>query len=127
MNRTKTVAYWLTTAVIAFVMVSGGAAELARLQPTTEGMLKLGYPPYVMTILGVWKLLGAIVLLVPALPRLKEWAYAGIVFSMTGAVASHVAVGDSARHVLVPAIFALVAIGSWAFRPAARTLRPLHQ
>jgi uncharacterized membrane protein YphA (DoxX/SURF4 family) len=127
MNRTKTIAYWLTTAVIACVMLSGGAAELAHLRPTAEGMLRLGYPPYVMTILGVWKVLGAIVLLAPALPRLKEWAYAGVVFSMTGAVASHAAVGDSARHVIVPAIFALVAIGSWAFRPAARTLRPLAQ
>jgi hypothetical protein len=82
----------------------------------------LGYPPYLLTILGFWKLLGGVVLFAPGLPRLKEWAYAGIFFELTGAAASWVLHGDSAREMITPSILAVLAIVSWALRPPSRTL-----
>jgi uncharacterized membrane protein YphA (DoxX/SURF4 family) len=80
----------------------------------------LGYPSYFLVIIGVWKLFGAASLLVPRFPRLKEWAYAGLVFNYTGAVASHLAVGDGADKWAVPAVFAVILMASWALRPSAR-------
>jgi uncharacterized membrane protein YphA (DoxX/SURF4 family) len=88
-------------------------------------MAHLGYPLYFMTILGIWKLLGGIALLVPRFPRLKEWAYAGIFFELTGAAASQAASGDSAAHIIWPIIFAGLTVASWALRPPSRSLGSL--
>jgi uncharacterized membrane protein YphA (DoxX/SURF4 family) len=114
--------YWITTILVAFVLLSGGAAYLARVPATVTGMAKLGYPPYFITILGVWKVLGGIVLLAPRLPRLKEWAYAGTVFDLTGASASHLSIGDPTIKVIVPLVITLIAFASWYSRPASRRL-----
>lgn len=122
MTKTTTTAYWVTTSIIAFVLASGGAADLVRQTDTTAGMLHLGYPLYFLTILGIWKLLGAAVLVAPGLPRLKEWAYAGAIFDFTGAVASHLAMSDAARHIATPAVFAAITLASWALRPGRRRL-----
>jgi uncharacterized membrane protein YphA (DoxX/SURF4 family) len=103
-------------------MFSGALAELAQLQPNIEGMQTLGYPIYLMTILGTWKVLGSIALLAPRFPRLKEWAYAGMFFNMTGAAVSHLVVGNEAWHVWYTASLAIVVLVSWALRPASRTL-----
>ncbi len=100
--KTKGIVYWVTTAFLAFVLLSGGAAELARRRENVEGLVHLGYPLYFVTIIGVWKVLGAIALLVPRFPRLKEWAYAGIFFNITGAAVSHAVCGDAAWHVIKP-------------------------
>jgi uncharacterized membrane protein YphA (DoxX/SURF4 family) len=120
--RARTVGYWITTIVIAFAFLSGGAAYLARQHDTVEGMTHLGYPLYFLTLLGLWKLLGGIALLVPRFPRLKEWAYAGIFFDLTGATWSHAAAGDDLRHVVVPLVLAAILIASWALRPPSRVL-----
>lgn len=120
--KTKTIAYWTATGILAFVLLSGGAAQLAGRPETVAGMVHLGYPLYFVTLLGIWKVLGGLAVLAPRLPRLKEWAYAGIVFDLTGAAASHAALGDGARHILVPLFFALCAVASWALRPPSRTL-----
>jgi DoxX-like protein len=117
----KTIGYWTTTAVLAFVLLSGGAVDVVHWRPAVEGMVHLGYPPYVMTILGVWKLLGGGALLAPGLPRLKEWAYAGAFFDLTGAAASHAATGDDASHVLWPLAFAACVLCSRALLPESRT------
>ncbi len=87
--KTRLIAYWITTALTAFVFVAGGATDLARPDALMAGMNSLGYPPYFVLILGVWKILGGVAILVPGTPRLKEWAYAGMVFDLTGAAASH--------------------------------------
>jgi hypothetical protein len=121
-TKNHRIAYWVTTAILAFVMLSGGVADVLRQHDTAAGMVQLGYPLYVMTILGIWKLLGGATVLAPGLPRLKEWAYAGAVFDLTGAAASHLAVGDDVRHILTPLGFAAIALASWALRPAGRTL-----
>jgi uncharacterized membrane protein YphA (DoxX/SURF4 family) len=121
----RTVAYWATTAFVVFNILSGGLAELMQLKGNIEGMQALGYPLYVMTILGIWKVLGSIALLAPRFPRLKEWAYAGIFFNLTGAAISHLVVGDEAWHVYYTASVALAALASWALRPENRTLGPI--
>ena len=118
----RAVAYWATTSFVVVNMLSGGLAELAQLKGNVEGMQALGYPLYVLTILGTWKVLGSIALLAPRFPRLKEWAYAGIFFNMTGAAVSHLVVGDEAWHVWYTASLAIVALVSWALRPESRAL-----
>lgn len=124
------VAYWLTTAVLAFVVLSGGAGQLVHVGDTLQAVQILGYPPYFLTILGLWKVLGGIALLAPRLPRLKEWVYAGIFFEMTGAAASHVLAGDYGdygRNVILTLGFAGLAVASWALRPQSRTLGVVWQ
>jgi hypothetical protein len=120
--KTRGIAYWVTTGLTAFVFLSGGAADLARPSSVMEGMTHLGYPAYFVTILGVWKILGGIAVLAPRLPRLKEWAYAGMFFDLTGASASHAAVGDPVGKIVTPLIILAIVMASWALRPESRKL-----
>ena len=121
---TRTIAYWATTGFLVFDMLSGGLAELAQLPSNLEGMRALGYPDYFILILGAWKVLGTVALLAPGLPRLKEWAYAGVFFNMSGAAVSHAVSGSAAWHVYYTGFVALLVLASWALRPASRTLAP---
>ena len=121
-TKTKSIIYWITTVLAAFSM-RGGVAQLARVPGVVDGFVRvLGYPPYFVTILGFWKVLGAIAILVPRFPRLKEWAYAGIIFDLTGAAASSAAVGGGAFHILAPLAIAGITMASWALRPQSRTI-----
>ena len=121
-SRQRVVGYWIATGLIAVAMLSGGVGDLVRPPPVLEGMTHLGYPPYFMLILGAWKVIGGGVILAPRLPRVKEWAYAGILFDLTGATASHFAVGDDVRHIVTPLVLAGIAMASWALRPDSRRL-----
>jgi len=116
------IAYWLTTGTILLVWGSGGIADITQVPETVAGMELLGYPVYFVVLLGIWKLLGAVALAVPRFPRLKEWAYAGTVFELTGAVISHAVSGSAAFHLFYTSAFALTAAASWALRPADRVL-----
>jgi uncharacterized membrane protein YphA (DoxX/SURF4 family) len=105
----KSTAYWLSTAIIALETLAGGLTDLFRGRAAlvsgpyaVDIITHLGYPPYLLTILGVWKVLGGIVLLVPGLPRIKEWAYAGIIFELTGAAASWFLHGDPQKELISP-------------------------
>ena len=118
----RRIAYWVTTALTAFVFLSGGVADIARPAAVMEGMRALHYPDYVATILGVWKVLGGVAVLLPRFPRLKEWAYAGMMFDLTGAAASHASVGDAAAKVATPLVILGIVMASWALRPGSRTL-----
>jgi uncharacterized membrane protein YphA (DoxX/SURF4 family) len=120
--KTRLIAYWVTTALTAFAFLAGGASDLARPAELMKGMAELGYPDYVVTILGVWKVLGAIAVLAPGLSRLKEWAYAGMFFDLSGAAASHAAVGDPVAKIVTPLIILGIVIASWALRPESRKL-----
>jgi hypothetical protein len=123
-TKAKNIAYWTTTILIAFFIGSGGIAQMAFLRGNAATLL-LGYPLYFFRILGFWKLLGAIAILVPRFPRLKEWTYAGIFFDLTGAAASNAAVGGYgvyAFHILAPLILAALAVASWALRPESRRI-----
>jgi hypothetical protein len=126
MTKGKNIAYWTTTGLIAFFVGSGGAAQIAQYLGNPRGVVPvLGYPMYFFAILGFWKVLGAIAILVPRYPRLKEWAYAGIFFDLTGAVASVAATGvygAYAFHILAPLILTGVTVASWALRPESRTI-----
>jgi hypothetical protein len=131
--KTKAMVYWTTTTLVALEALAGGVTDLAHGRtvlvagpPVVEVISHLGYPMYLLTILGVWKLLGAIALLVPGFPRLKEWAYAGIFFELTGAAASHVARGDEVRELFAPLILTVLTVASWALRPQSRTLTKGH-
>ncbi len=116
------IAYWTATALIALALLSGGVASVARAEPNVRGMAELGYPAYLLLVLGAWKLLGALVLLAPRLTLLKEWAYAGIAFDLSGAAFSHAAIGHPAGKVAVPLVLLAIAFCSWALRPADRRL-----
>jgi hypothetical protein len=120
--NTRKVGYWIATALTAWVFLSGGVAYLVRASFVVPGILELGYPVYLITILGVWKTLGGIAVLVPRFPRLKEWAYAGFVFDLTGASASYVAMGKPVWKVIVPLVITGIVFVSWALRPASRKL-----
>lgn len=124
--KAKNITYWTTTGLVAFFIGGGGGAQIAQFLGNPHGVVPiLRYPLYFFAILGFWKVLGAIAILVPRFPRLKEWAYAGIFFDLTGAAASCVAVGGYgvyAFHVLAPLIIAVLAMASWALRPQSRTI-----
>ena len=124
--KTKSITYWTTTGLAAFFIGGGGLAQVWQFQANPHGVVpQLGYPMYFFAILGFWKVLGAIAILAPRFPRLKEWAYAGIFFDLTGAAASCAAVGGYgayAFHVLAPLIIAGLTVASWALRPESRTI-----
>lgn len=114
------IGYRTTLVILEFVLLSGGLADLFHRRETVEGMLHLGYPLYFVTILGFWKVLGGIALLLPGFPRVREWAYAGIFFNFSGAVISHIACGDDVTRFLAPLLFAMVTVASWVLRPSAQ-------
>jgi DoxX-like protein len=119
-GQIRVIAYWTTTAVLATECFVGGVMGAFQLQPFKGVVTHLGYPLYFMTILGVCYMSAGVVLLAPRLPRLKEWAYAGLTFIYIGAIASHIWVRDDAKSLIGPLIFAALAATSWALRPAAR-------
>ena len=127
--KTKLIGYWATTIIVALELLAGGVTDLVHGrtvlfvgEPVVEVLAQLGYPVYLLTILGVWKLLGAIALLAPRFPRLKEWAYAGTFFEMTGAAASNAVRGGDPGTVIWLLAFAVLIIASWALRPQSRVL-----
>lgn len=99
-----------------------GVGLLGRVAHFTEDMARLGYPFYFLSFLGVWKILGAVAILVPRFPRVKEWAYAGMTFDLTGAVVSRAVSGDAAFSVVIPLVVAIIVAASWALRPQGRVL-----
>jgi hypothetical protein len=119
-SRSRTIAYWVATVLLAANLAVGGVWDVLRTEYVRGVIEHLGYPDYFLVIMGVWKVPGAVALLVRRFPRLKEWAYAGAAFTYTGAVASHLAVGDGAGAVVPPIILTGLVAASWALRPSAR-------
>ncbi|WP_309119689.1 DoxX family protein [Paenibacillus sp.] len=123
--RGKVIAYWTVTLLLAGPIMLSGIGQLMRLEGNVELVEHLGYPLYVLTILGICKVLGAAALVVPGFPRLKEWAHAGIFFLMTGAALSHAfadGFGGNGFSVILPLSYAALNIASWALRPTSRKL-----
>lgn len=112
----------MTTGLVSLVFLGGGLADLSGAPAVKATMAQLGYPANVATLLGAWKLLGAAAILAPRLPRLKEWAYAGMFFDLSGAFISHAAANDALPKLLIPLVLLGLVIASWALRPAARKL-----
>ena len=122
--KAKVILYWVVTSIAVLELLAGAQWDLTHRPEVVEEVTQLGYPVYLLTILGIWKGLAVLAWLVPGFPRLKEWAYAGVFFEMTGAAASHAAKGDF-RGVIVPLVFTAFAMASWALRPQSRTLGEL--
>lgn len=125
MENTKRnrIIYWIFTIWMCLGMVSSAIVQLIRMKEEVDMFNHLGYPLYLMSILATWKLLGVVVALAPKLPVLKEWAYAGFFFVMSGALISHLIVGDGLKEIF-PAALTLVLIAlSYFFRPASRKVQ----
>ena len=120
MTKRNKIIYWIATGWLALGMVSTGIVQLIKMKEEAEMMDHLGYPLYFLTILGIWKLLGVVAILVPKFPVVKEWAYAGFFFAMSGALFSHAAVGDEAIAYFGPSLLIVLTVVSWYFRPADR-------
>src|SRR5262245_62558171 len=120
-TKTKRIGYWVTTGILVFCM-TGGIFEMLGLRTTVDGIMRLGYPSYIIPALGLGKVLAILAILWPGLPRLKEWAYAGIFFNMMGAFVSHVAHNDATWSMVVTATIGAITLASWALRPQSRRL-----
>lgn len=121
-TRLTAAAYWLTTALLAAACILGGAVDVLHPPAAVAFLAHLGYPAYFAPMIGAWKILGGLAVLAPRFPRLKEWAYAGIFFDLTGAAISHAVVGDPATNVLVPVVLVAIGFASWSLRPPSRKL-----
>jgi len=127
MKKRKLIWYWIITAVLSFCIFSGGLAQAMQLKGVIQGFKPLGYPNYFISLIGVWKVLGVIAILIPKFPLLKEWAYAGMFFAMTGAVVSHIASNDIHPQIIAPALLAIFTVLSWYLRPADRKIVSAHK
>ena len=119
--------YWVSTAWLALGMLSTGIVQLLRVKNETDFIMELGYPDYFLTILGISKLIGVVIILIPKFPLLKEWAYAGFFFIMSGAIFSHFASGNTIFDVLPPLLLLTLTVISWYFRPPTRKVILVNQ
>ncbi len=118
--QVRSAGYWLATAAVATELGLGGSWDIMRL-PFVQGLVaRLGYPSYFLVLLGTWKVLGAVALVVPRRPLLKEWAYAGAFFTYSGAIVSHLTTGYDIGEVGLLAVMTALTALSWALRPAGR-------
>jgi uncharacterized membrane protein len=123
MSKRNKIIYWIATALLAIGMLQSGIFAALRTKQWIDLVTALGYPVYFLTILGIWKILGVIAILIPGFKLVKEWAYAGFFFAMTGALISHLACGDFAVKAILGPVFQIVfIILSWYFRPLSRKI-----
>ncbi len=116
------VAYWICTTLVVFLIGSGGLAYALQVSDVVQGVVALGFPVYFVVLLGVWKVLGSIAIVLPRLPLVKEWAYAGIMIDLTGASVASFATSAELWHVAAPLSVAVLLAASWALRPESRRL-----
>ncbi|HEV8508247.1 MAG TPA: DoxX family protein [Chitinophagaceae bacterium] len=124
-ERAGRIIYWIATIWLALGMLSTGLVQLFKAKEGQGGVdmiTHLGYPVYLVTLLAVWKILGVVALLIPKYPLLKEWAYAGFFFIMSGAIFSHIAVRDGMSEILPALLLLILTLVSWYFRPAGRKI-----
>lgn len=120
MTKKNKIIYWIATIWLSLGMLSTGIVQLLKMKEEVAMFTHLGYPGYLLVILGIWKILGVVAVLIPRFPLLKEWAYAGFLFAMSGAILSHVAAGDDAKEYFGPTLLLILTVLSWYFRPADR-------
>ncbi len=120
--RTRLYLYFAALGLFALAMIGSGVFDIRLPPELADGIHKLGYPGYFVVMLGVWKLLGVLAIVAPGLPRLKEWAYAGFAFDLSGAFVSHLVSGDGLGKALIPMTLLAIGLASWALRPASRRL-----
>lgn len=122
MEKRNKIIYWIATGWLALGMLSSAVVQLIKMETEVAMFARLGYPVYFLTLPGVWKILGVAALLMPKFPLLKEWVYAGFFFTMSGAVISHLTVGDSAKDIFGPTLLLILTGVSWYFRPSDRRI-----
>lgn len=122
MTKRNKIIYWVATGWLALGMASTGIVQLTKIDEEVDSFAQLGYPDYLLTLLGVWKILGVVAVLIPKHPLLKEWAYAGFFFAMSGAIVSHVAAGDPVATIFPPLLLLILTVASWYFRPVGRRI-----
>jgi hypothetical protein len=128
MSKKNKIIYWIATLWLSLGMTATGLVQVMKTKDETDLMASIGFPVYFLTIIGVWKLLGVIAVLVPKFPLVKEWAYAGFFFSMTGAIFCHLALGHTGGAAYGgPILLVVLTVVSWYFRPAERRLVPVNQ
>jgi uncharacterized membrane protein YphA (DoxX/SURF4 family) len=115
-SRGPSLVFWVATVSVAAELAVGGVWDLLRIDYVRDVVEHLGYPAYLLTIMGIWKVPGAVALVIPRLPRLKEWVYAGAVINYASAVASHLVVGDGIAAIVAPAALLALTVTSWALR-----------
>nr|WP_294858527.1 DoxX family protein [uncultured Fluviicola sp.] len=126
MNKTKKIIYWIATIWLSLGMLSTGIVQLLKMDQDVDRMHALNYPIYLLTLLGIWKIMGVVAVLIPRFPILKEWAYAGFFFAMSGAVFSHIA-SESPLSEIFPSLLLLVlTVVSWYLRPADRKVAVIN-
>jgi len=128
MSKRNKIIYWIATLWLSLGMISTGVVQLLKLKEGQGGLdtiTQLGYPVYILTIIGIWKALGVIAVLIPKFPLLKEWAYAGFFFAMSGAIFSHMASGNSIKEIFPPLLLLILTMVSWYFRPPGRKIATL--
>lgn len=122
MRKRNKIIYWIATVFLAFGMLAGGVQQLLQIGGYVEIVSKLGYPLYLLSILGAWKILGVVAILVPKFTLVKEWAYAGFFFAMSGASISHIIVTHSLNEAYPSLILLIMTVVSWYFRPEDRKI-----
>ena len=122
MEKRNKIIYWIATSLLAVGMLQSGIFAVLRTKQWVDLVTNLGYPVYFLTILGVWKILGVIAILIPRFKLIKEWAYAGFFFAMTGALVSHLTMGDGGKAIFGPLFQIIFIILSWYYRPVDRKL-----
>ncbi|MHB1277732.1 MAG: DoxX family protein [Bacteroidia bacterium] len=122
MTKRNTIIYWITTLWLSLGMLSTGIVQLFQQESEIKFILEMGYPAYFLIIFGAWKILGVMAILIPKFPLIKEWAYAGFFFAMTGAIFSHFATEPTLKEVAPPLLLLILTILSWYFRPADRKI-----
>jgi uncharacterized membrane protein len=127
MSKRNKIIYWAATTFLAVGMLAGGVQQTLQIGGYVPIVRNLGYPVYLLSIIGVWKILGVVAILIPKTPLVKEWAYAGFFFVMSGAAISHIAMSQPLNEVFPSLILLVVILLSWYFRPADRRLISLHQ
>ncbi len=118
MTKRNKIIYWIATGWLAIAMLASGLQQILHTKSFVDIMVPLGYPIYFLSILGVWKVLGVVALLIPKFPLLKEWAYAGFFFAMSGATFSHIASYNDVSEIFPSLILLIMVVLSWYFRPA---------
>jgi hypothetical protein len=126
MEKRKLIWYWIITVILSFCIFSGGLFQALQVKGVVQGFKPLGYPNYFISLIGVWKVLGVIAILIPKFKLLKEWAYAGLFFLLSGAVISHIAAGDIHLQIIAPAVLAIFTVMSWYLRPADRKITSVN-
>ena len=120
MTKRNKIIYWIATVWLALGMTSTGIVQIMNVPEEIQMISGLGFPAYIVTFLGICKLLGVVAILIPGWPLLKEWAYAGFFFNMVGAIYSHAVNGSAAGELFGPSLLIVLIAISWQFRPASR-------